>query len=894
MRSLPDWLPRGRTLPDDLWLARHRGVLALLWAHSAFIPVFAAVRGYSAMHAVVEGSIVPLTAVLATTGFGRRTRTAIASVGLLTSSAILVHLSGGMIEMHFHFFVMVAVVALYQDWIPFLAAIGYVLVHHGLMGAIDADSVFNHAAAQRHPWLWASIHAFFIAGISVACLVSWRLNERTLAERTEAEDRLREETHVVETLHDIGKALAADLDTERVIQAVTDAGTNLTGAAFGAFFYNVVGPEGEALMVYTLSGAPREAFADFPLPRKTEIFAPTFDGSDVVRLDDVTADPRFGKMGPHYGMPKGHLAVRSYLAVPVHSRSGEALGGLFFGHPDVGMFDEIHERIVVGIAAQAAVAVDNARLYESEHRARTTSELAQAGLVLLSDVSRALTASLEVEDILRDVAELVVATSADHCAIDVLDEAGGAHRVSAVAAGCSGASVDEMEAHTPDMTSEHDPVADAVRRRESLLVPGAQSTLVIPLVGRHEVLGAISLATLPSSGRSFSAADIPLAEEMARRVALAIENGRLYARQRTVAETLQHSLLPDRLPEIPGFEAAARYIAGADIEVGGDWYDVLQLPGGRIALTMGDVVGRGERAAALMGQLRTAVRAYALDGKSPSEVVGAVNHLLLDAGQEYMATMIYAVLDAEAGELQVVNAGHPPPLLVSDSGPSFIESAGGMPVGAMASARYRGTIVPVTGGATIVLYTDGLVEERAAPLAEGLERLRTAVADMSSAVDLEEMCSRVLAAARADHHAADDVALLAFRLCPVDAELHLRVPSEPSALAPLRATLRRWLLQAGANELETYELVVAVGEACSNAVRHATGPAHAHFELEASCNGSVEIRVRDEGRWRPHRPSEGGRGLSIIESFVDAMEVVPKDSGTEVLMRRRLVGEDAR
>ncbi|MGH6610029.1 MAG: GAF domain-containing protein, partial [Burkholderiaceae bacterium] len=165
------------------------------------------------------------------------------------------------------------------------------------------------------------------------------------------------------TLNKGAPALAAEPDLQTLVQQVTDASTELTGAKFGAFFYNVISENGEAYTLYTLSGAPREAFEKLGLPRNTPIFEPTFRGTGVVRIDDVLRDPRYGTMAPHHGMPKGHLPVRSYLAAPVTSHSGEVLGGLFFGHPEVGVFTERHERLVVGLAAQAAIAMDNARLY---------------------------------------------------------------------------------------------------------------------------------------------------------------------------------------------------------------------------------------------------------------------------------------------------------------------------------------------------------------------------------------------------------------------------------------------------------------------------------------------------------------------------------------------------
>ena len=174
---------------------------------------------------------------------------------------------------------------------------------------------------------------------------------------------LRDEARLVETLRGVGETLAAELDREKLIQAATDAATEVTKAEFGAFFYNVIDERGESYTLYTLAGASREAFADFPMPRNTAIFGPTFRGEGVVRLDDVTQDLRYGQNLPYRGMPVGHLPVRSYLAVPVVSRSGEVLGVLFFGHSRVGVFTRRAERLATGIAAQAAIAIDNARLY---------------------------------------------------------------------------------------------------------------------------------------------------------------------------------------------------------------------------------------------------------------------------------------------------------------------------------------------------------------------------------------------------------------------------------------------------------------------------------------------------------------------------------------------------
>jgi PAS domain S-box-containing protein len=207
------------------------------------------------------------------------------------------------------------------------------------------------------------------------------------SQQRDSDGALQDEKRALELLNRTGVALAAELDLDRLVQTVTDAGVEIIGAAFGAFFYTATDDSGAKFILYSLSGAPREAFANFPIPRRTEIFAPTFDGTAVVRSDDITKDPRYGKNDPHRGMPHGHLPVRSYLAVPVVSRSGEVLGGLFFGHGEPGRFTAQSERLIAGIAAQAAISVENARLLQtvrnSEDRFRALIERCADGIAVI-------------------------------------------------------------------------------------------------------------------------------------------------------------------------------------------------------------------------------------------------------------------------------------------------------------------------------------------------------------------------------------------------------------------------------------------------------------------------------------------------------------------------------
>lgn len=200
------------------------------------------------------------------------------------------------------------------------------------------------------------------------------LEVRSIQAEKEVAAALQQQTRHLETLNETGAAIAAELELSRIVQRVTDAGVELTGARFGAFFYNTVNEAGESMMLYTLSGADRSEFEKFGHPRATPVFEPTFKGEGVVRSDDITADERYGKNPPNRGMPDGHLPVRSYLAVPVASRSGEIIGGLFFGHPDVAVFNEASEKLMLGLAGQAAVAIDNARLFEAAQRANQLLE----------------------------------------------------------------------------------------------------------------------------------------------------------------------------------------------------------------------------------------------------------------------------------------------------------------------------------------------------------------------------------------------------------------------------------------------------------------------------------------------------------------------------------------
>src|SRR5215216_1688402 len=334
----------------------------------------------------------------------------------------------------------------------------------------------------------------------------------------------------------------------------------------------------------------------------------------------------------------------------------------------------------------------------------------------------------------------------------------------------------------------------------------------------------------------------------------------VYQREHRIAETLQRSLLPERLPPIEGVALAARYLPGArGAAIGGDWYDVLERPDGRVALVMGDVAGHGLRAAASMGQLRNAFRAYGMVEASPAEVVARINRLVMSGVEQVMATVLYLVLDRESGEVSFSAAGHPPPLVIAPGGPYFLEGGRSVPVGAADPAVFRESTAMLQPGSSLLLYTDGLVERRDTPLDERLEQL--AAAARAAADDISGLCEDILSSVLGDAEPGDDVALLAVRPLPaLDTHISLTLPAEPGSLAQLRRRLSRFLHATGASEVQQYEIALTICEAAGNAIEHAYGPGDATYEVEVRFDGGeLTASVRDSGSWRDKRGEHRGR-----------------------------------
>ena len=418
-----------------------------------------------------------------------------------------------------------------------------------------------------------------------------------------------------------------------------------------------------------------------------------------------------------------------------------------------------------------------------------------------------------------------------------------------------------------------------------------ESVLGLPLILDRQLLGVLYVGTRVS--RPFSEDDAALLQLVGDRVALAVDRARLFEQERHIAETLQRSLLPERLPQIPGMEVAVRYLpAGAGMEVGGDWFDMLELGDGRVALAMGDVVGRGVRAAALMGKLRTSLEAYAFDGRSPEQVVERLHSLMERQHRAEMATLLYVVIEPDRASAELASAGHMPLLIRGANGEArFPAGVVSPPLGALPFVRFQASRVNLVPGSSLLLFTDGLVEVRGTSIELRLEELRRTVETGPSAP--EALCDVLLERMLGHEEPQDDVALLVLSVSTLPAKgFTLDLPAEPEALSSVRQSLERWLSEAGTSRRDAHAIKVACGEACANAIEHAYRPGDAAFRIEASrVDSEVLIVVRDFGGWREPRGTDRGRGLPLMEALMDFVQVDPSSEGTTVHLRRRLAAD---
>lgn len=457
------------------------------------------------------------------------------------------------------------------------------------------------------------------------------------------------------------------------------------------------------------------------------------------------------------------------------------------------------------------------------------------------------------------------------------------------------------ETGSPELGSVHrfsfnSPCAIALRTGHVENVPGddrgfVQSTLAVPMVAHDTVVGLVQFSRTKGS-EPFGERDRALATELAARAAVCIDNARLYRREHERALILQRSLLPPGDPVAAGLDIACRYLPGnTATEVGGDWFDVIELPGHRTALVVGDVMGRGLRAAVAMGELRTAVRTLALLDLEPAEVLSALDEVArglgtpggsnasgggtqwpsraahksreADLSEVYLATCVYAVYDPVTRRCTFANAGHLPPAVVEPGEAALLlDVPPGMPLG-VGGEPFEEVEVELKEGSLLALYTDGLVESRDHPLDEGLQALRAALVEPERPI--EDVCDHVLTTLDTGH-GEDDIALLVARIqgLPADAVGDWRLPREPRSVGRARELARGRLLAWGLDDLvDTTELLVS--ELVTNALRYGEG----EIRLRLLRDRTLVCEVWDAGLVQPRRrrardTDEGGRGLQLV------------------------------
>lgn len=569
--------------------------------------------------------------------------------------------------------------------------------------------------------------------------------------------------------------VTASLVRAQDMEAVSTIVVQESADAVGATIASLSLREGDRVRLVGLRGGlagAAEEFATYPL----SLPIPT---TDAIRSGQrVMLSGRAEIQARYPDMPGGDRGERSIICLPLKVAEG-TIGAIGLSFPGPRVLDtaelEFFE-ILADTCAQAILRI----------RAQDDAAERQAKLSFLAEASAELGSSLDYEATLAQVARLAVPTFADWAAIDLVRD-GRLHRLAV-------AHYDPTKVELAQELAERypaDPDASAgpwhvMRTRKSeliaeitdeMLVAGARdaehlqiardlnlrSALTVPLIARGRLLGVMTWVAA-ESGRRYGADDVAFAEELAKRAATAIDNSELHSETLAAATRLQHAVLPDRIPQIPGCDLAAYYSPSGRTDVGGDFYDVMPLEDGRVVLFVGDVMGRGVAAAAAMAQMRAAVRAYVALDASPEVVVERLDQMLLRYGGEQLVTLAYLVVDLERDELSVANAGHPPPVLLrADGSVAQLPEADGSPLGVQSQRRLAHT-EPFRHGDTLLVFTDGLIERRLEDIDQGQRRLRDRVAILRGD-DLHSGLTRLVAQVR-DATRDDDVAALALRRHP--------------------------------------------------------------------------------------------------------------------------------
>lgn len=734
-----------------------------------------------------------------------------------------------------------------------------------------------------------------------------RAGEVERARLLEAEHSARLEAETLaarlDTLQRVTAELSRAVALEDVVAVVLGTAVHELGGQTGSLCLR----EGDDLVIAHAVGYPHdvtEHWGRFPISADLPASEAVRTGRAVFISSPEERDHRYPVFASTPLVPD-----LAYAIVPLADH--DPMGCLVVGFPEPREFSAQDEDLFFLLASRCGAALERAELFEEREHARAAAEASRAAVAFLAEATALLASSLDYERTLTQLAQLAVPRLADWCGIYLTREGDQIEPVAITHANPERARlVRELLERFPIRTSDAIGIGSVIRTGHPQSYPeitddilnayahddehlellrsiGLGTGMAMPLKARGRIFGAFSVGN--DQGRPLKPDDALLVEELAARAGTAIDNARLFADRTYVAQTLQRSLLPGQLPEFDRLALAARYLPGApDVAAGGDWYDVLALDEQRVAIVVGDVVGRGAAAAAVMGQLRTALATALLHGDAAAAALEHLDRMAARIPGALASTAVVMILDLVTGELSWSRAGHPPPLLVAPGDVRYLTDGAGGPLGIPGRPPYPQATTRIEPGTCLLLYTDGLIERRGQVIDEGLDHLAFTAAQLRAqppATLLDGLLERALP----DTGPADDIALIAARYLP--APLQQRLPANPGQLSGVRRAVRGWV-QAGALPAALGEdLQITLGEAAANAVEHAyasTDEAGEFTYLVTRCgDGAIDVEVRDFGCWRPERANNfhRGRGLMIIREIGVDVIVDPGPAGTEVRFR---------
>ena len=754
----------------------------------------------------------------------------------------------------------------------------------------DEDISLLSAAAERAAWvarhgvlLAAEQHARKAAEASAARLASLQRLTAALAE-----------VHDSSVMTDliVTEATSA-LGAVRVMLSLYDATTNTlrTTRSFG------------------VQAELDEQYAEFPCEPGLPAADALLERAPVLITDVATRNERYPALATMNS--EEHALVCLPLVV-----ANRPIGSLALSFAGRQAFDDNDISFLTALADQCAHALERARLLGLEANNRLRLEL-------LAEAGRIFSAPLDVRLTSAQFSRLVVGRIGDAVTVHLREPDGSytlaaAEHVDAEQAIAQRRATDELPAHITavydHIINEAKPVlinnvpADAFAAsivddevRAVIARRPPQSNIVLPLIAGGHGLGVLNVTTVADGHPALTEDDVEQLDELAGRLALALDGARLLRQQTEIAHTLQRSLLPATLPHVPGAEVAVRYLAGAEgVDVGGDFYDVIPLPSGRIGLVVGDVMGRGVRAAAVMGQLRAAVRAYSLEGHPPAALLARLDRLVGTLEEGLLVTAIYAEWDPGRNHILCACAGHLPPLLrLPGQEPSFVEVDPGVPLG-VGSQSYVEAELTLPPGSLLLAFTDGLVERPDLSVDEGMSRLAAALRSSTSAMGACEAALAELRPRDSEVVKGDDIALLALLTHPSSSEpQHLpdrddgqsmELPADTSS--PARARMFVAELLTGWEMVEVLDAATLLtSELVTNAVRHAgTG---LRLSVNRVGERGVRVAVTDHApgvgvRMRQSlHDAEGGRGLYLVEHLSSGWGSIADDNRKTVWFELR-------